>query len=765
MGRVQVRRGLSCLSLCACVLLFLKTSTWAGPGDIDPQFPKVSCYRATSLTQDADGTLWLGGRGSVMHVTLEGEVLHQFSYEGRSWSKLLPHPRGGVVVRAGERIAGLQKLDNTNSEAVLGDVSLGWIRGDGEIDMQFRPKFSWDSDVRFFTTGRRLWAHVTTRSAEGRPLRELMTLDSKGSPLTEQRFESGRIEHLVEGPNDTVYVCGYGRSLARLHWDGSLDSSFAEQLDSRFFADVKGAIALRDGSLLVASGEGFRRYSDKGVLDSRYQSPIDDVGDDDFHMAMRPDGKVMLASGHITVGKIAVDEENDYYVLARLTSTGELDASYPVSRIKGRANGLAVTDDWTYTFGVSEDSRYYALLRVEAGDLPANPPPPPPWDAVEGGVIVEGKRESYGNRSICAVPRGDGYDDLVMIESGDSPIKGLVRLVNPKEAGMAWSTETISESSNSRAVASGLINRDSLVDVLEIRDTSKAPSVHWYEGTSQRKLNYRGPIDADLTALKKQSRYLVGLNLLLADVDGDGDADAILRSGNSYVKGHLRLLKNRGPDRKWHVSLISELEDMLGTSSVDDDDSFPTDLHLEDGDRDGDPDVAIVAPRQAKTLVWFENIGGEFKRYDIGVFSRAPDRGKQRNLVESLPAVFSADRPGIVGDRWKGRLVALANINGDDKPDHVLAIPAFETDDDGDGPTWTRGLTWRRGDKIRTTPTHDPHIETTHSDTIHSPPRSSISVIPVLVGVFLFAAILWLARKRFLQLIRINPAMTSVERF
>ena len=70
---------------------------------------------------------------------------------------------------------------------------------------------------------------------------------------------------------------------------------------------------------------------------------------------------------------------------------------------------------------------------------------------------------------------------------------------------------------------------------------------------------------------------------------------------------------------------------------------------------------------------------------------------------KSGPPVFGSERlPAFrlePRSTWhRGRVLGWANVNGDDKPDPIVAYPGYEDDDD-DGPTWKRGLDWERGEK------------------------------------------------------------------
>ncbi|MGY8687392.1 MAG: YceH family protein, partial [Verrucomicrobiales bacterium] len=76
-----------------CLSLFAATVVLGAPGDIDETFPKVQVHRASSLIQDTDGTLWVGGFLELCHLSAEGVELHRFSHSG-DWSRLTPHPQG-----------------------------------------------------------------------------------------------------------------------------------------------------------------------------------------------------------------------------------------------------------------------------------------------------------------------------------------------------------------------------------------------------------------------------------------------------------------------------------------------------------------------------------------------------------------------------------------------------------------------------------------------------------------------------------------------
>jgi hypothetical protein len=338
-----------------CLSLFAATVVLGAPGDIDETFPKVQVHRASSLIQDTDGTLWVGGFLELCHLSAEGVELHRFSHSG-DWSRLTPHPQGGVALA----ITGSEL--HTETTVVKSTSGSFWIQADGKIAKAFQTPEDLTQQIhyrRYFQAADKVWLFYD-RS-------KLIALDEKGAALP--GFESSwrSVESVMQGKDGTIVVLGSRPKprrtvLATFQKDGRL----ASEIVMASVEPTAGFLMLEDGRFLIANRRGLFRFHGNGDPDLTYQSPFSAFGEP-AHFAKRPDGRIMMICEDCTFGELMLDEDDDYIILARLTKEGDLDPSYPASPIEGSARGLAASDAWTYLLGPV--GRVRVVLRREAGDL------------------------------------------------------------------------------------------------------------------------------------------------------------------------------------------------------------------------------------------------------------------------------------------------------------------------------------------------------------------------------------------------------------
>ena len=142
---------------------------------------------------------------------------------------------------------------------------------------------------------------------------------------------------------------------------------------------------------------------------------------------------------------------------------------------------------------------------------------------------------------------------------------------------------------------------------------------------------------------------------------------------------------NEGLDVPWLGYAINKQGDFAGAPPVFmDDDGMPaSQFHVRDLDEDGDPDVAVVTLSEKTARQWFKNVGGRFEL--------------QSTPIQVIPETERAVLPDF--DLWLGAIMSHADVNGDGKPDRILAFPGYEPEDlDHDDRPWSRGLRWERGE-------------------------------------------------------------------
>ncbi|RFF29195.1 DUF11 domain-containing protein [Wenzhouxiangella sediminis] len=172
------------------------------------------------------------------------------------------------------------------------------------------------------------------------------------------------------------------RSLARLHLNGSLDSSFAPLIDG---VTINAIAVQRDGRILVGGWfetvngtprSRLARLHPDGSLDTSFNA---EVGGDNSPLVnsihIFDDGKILIG------GRFSEVNEQARLDLARLHPDGSLDTNFSPSWTESQAslNSLAVDDDgWVYTCGegyASQDRLIFARF-TPSGQLWSSFDPP-----------------------------------------------------------------------------------------------------------------------------------------------------------------------------------------------------------------------------------------------------------------------------------------------------------------------------------------------------------------------------------------------------
>lgn len=154
---------------------------------------------------------------------------------------------------------------------------------------------------------------------------------------------------LIGGDFSTVNGMTRGR-IARLHPDGSLDTSF---LDSLTGANrVIYSIAVRDGRVLLggdyttvngATRNRIARLSADGSLDATFQSTPGGADESVGSIIVQPDGRVLMWGYFTTVNGVSHSR------IARLNANGSLDSTF--------LNGLAGPSSLVYSMALQSDGR------------------------------------------------------------------------------------------------------------------------------------------------------------------------------------------------------------------------------------------------------------------------------------------------------------------------------------------------------------------------------------------------------------------------
>ncbi len=309
---------------------------------------------------------------------------------------------------------------------------------------------------------------------------------------------------------------------------------------------------------------------------------------------------------------------------------------------------------------------------------------------------------------------GDGRDDYLT----NYEFAGRLRVAfDPGPEGLAgpWLALDAGRVPNAEHAAFGDLGGDGRPDIIvahgvEHTDRPAGIRVLWGEP---------GPAWADGGDLPASLGLGHWLTVRAADLDGDGDLDIVAGGRASRMAGGRREglagADLRWAGLRWYENPGQEARLLSGWLRHDIDATTPSGHGFEFGDVDGDGDLDIVngnadwdTPDAAENVVWYENPGpagvaepwpaheiyrsGEFYGKEQAIVADLDCDGRNDILIQTEAAIYwfrnhgpPADgTPGIAFEwipipkhpaaRWPGRSLAVADLNGDGRPDIVGAL-------------------------------------------------------------------------------------------
>jgi len=305
-------------------------------------------------------------------------------------------------------------------------------------------------------------------------------------------------------------------------------------------------------------------------------------------------------------------------------------------------------------------------------------------------IVMPGPRANGANEAIAADLNGDGALDILTTSFNDG------KLAWHENDGTRWfSPQKVISTSAGEGVDAGDIDGDGDIDV--VTTSFGGDAVSWHENTDGA---------GTFSAANVLSASVDGaLSSYLADLDGDGDLDALAVGQNDDTVYWFENLNGEGNfsseniiwtaanganeviaadldgDTDLDVVVASRFADTVAWfENTDGDGSFSNeqiivdnaldvvDVHPADLDSDGDVDL-IYAPSDAGVVNWVENTDGS------GTFS---DPREITNLVNNPTKVFTADF------NRDGRLDVLTASSSDDKIAWYVQTESFGVIDFGD---------------------------------------------------------------------------------
>lgn len=219
---------------------------------------------------------------------------------------------------------------------------------------------------------------------------------------------------------------------------------------------------------------------------------------------------------------------------------------------------------------------------------------------------------------------------------------------NTSGDGSTWTTHTITTGAGgAEFVFAADVDGDGDVDALSAN--SSANTVDWYRNDT---IHRSGALPTEDLI---QAWNYNGSNVVAADIDGDGDPDAVTQyeGSSSYMNGTINWFANDGTGQTWTFHTVAQSMNR------------PYDIFPADVDGDGDTDI-LSASKGNNLIAWHENLGGSFS-YSVHTIS---------NTANFANAVSAGDLDG------DGDPDAISGSSGDQK----IAWYA----NDGNGGGWTK---------------------------------------------------------------------------
>ena len=268
---------------------------------------------------------------------------------------------------------------------------------------------------------------------------------------------------------------------------------------------------------------------------------------------------------------------------------------------------------------------------------------------------------------------GDGDTDALSASEDDSTIAWYE---NTAGDGSAWTANTITTAANStRSVYAADVDGDGDTDALSASGADE--TIVWYENTAGDGSAWAAHT---ITTVANGAR-----SVFAADVDGDGDTDAL---SASQFDDTIAWYENRMIDCMCSSGRLEPSFGAVQTISTAADGAWS--VFASDIDGDGDAD-ALSASEQDDTIAWYENTAGDGSAWSIDTLTTSADIAK---------SVFAADVDGD-GDRdvlsaslFDDTIAWYENTAGDGSAwtsrnitttaDFATAVFAADVDGDGD---------------------------------------------------------------------------------
>jgi hypothetical protein len=287
-----------------------------------------------------------------------------------------------------------------------------------------------------------------------------------------------------------------------------------------------------------------------------------------------------------------------------------------------------------------------------------------------------------GPRSVTAMDLDrDGDLDALAASQNDNTVAWYENLAGD---GSSWAKRTIAtDASFPNAVAAADLDGDGDPDAVSA--AFNGGTIAWFRNATLHESACFAPPRAISTAAAGAQ------SLVPADVDGDGDQDAV---STAFLGNTVAWHENLGGAAAWATRTITTAFDQAARVAVG------------DVDRDGDVDVAAVQGNFAGgALAWFKNTAGNGSAWTAQTVSTAFGRATHVELIdlsgdgdldllasgyysttrwfENAAGDGSAWTPGVLPSAGQTGL-ATGDIDGDGDPD-VASVESFF----GDGLGWT----------------------------------------------------------------------------